>query len=287
MESRTFRTDELVGLGVAVLLHIAIVAILLTQPEPEPVTVPERVTVSLATDVGLADTAPEPVPESRAPAAPVLADTPGALDTPPEVLPAPVPEIVPEAAPPPPRQRRTEAAPARRQPQARPNRPRQPQTRRAPPRQPARRAAPERTSPQPAARRGGGSRIGADFLPGAGESTTSQETRAPARTFGAREAAGLRSAITRQLRPHWRSPQGVDADKIVTILTWRMNADGSLAGTPTVVSQSGINDANRAQAEVHAERAIRAVQLAAPFNLPEDFYDNWKYIRDWRFDRRL
>ncbi len=82
MESRTFRTDELVGLGVAVLLHIAIVAILLTQPEPEPVTVPERVTVSLATDVGLADTAPEPVPESRAPAAPVLADTPGALDTP-------------------------------------------------------------------------------------------------------------------------------------------------------------------------------------------------------------
>jgi hypothetical protein len=66
-----------------------------------------------------------------------------------------------------------------------------------------------------------------------------------------------------------------------------MNADGSLAGRPKVVRQSGINDANRAQAGIHAERAIRAVQLAAPFKLPPEFYDKWKYIRDWRFDRRL
>ena len=79
----------------------------------------------------------------------------------------------------------------------------------------------------------------------------------------------------------------VDAERLVTVLTWELNPDGSLKGRPQVVSQSGINESNRPQASLHAERAIRAVQLAAPFDLPEEFYDRWKRIRDWRFDRRL
>ena len=79
----------------------------------------------------------------------------------------------------------------------------------------------------------------------------------------------------------------VDAEKLVTVLRWELNPDGSLKGRPEVVSQSGITDSNRPQAALHAERAIRAVQLAAPFDLPEEFYDRWKRIREWRFDRRL
>ena len=54
-----------------------------------------------------------------------------------------------------------------------------------------------------------------------------------------------------------------------------LNQDGTLRGTPRLVSQTGITDTNRPQASVHAERAIRAVRLAAPFNLPTQFYSDW------------
>ena len=38
--------------------------------------------------------------------------------------------------------------------------------------------------------------------------------------------------------------------------------------------------------DTRTEQAIRAVRLAAPFNLPEEFYDKWKTVNS-RFDRRL
>ncbi|OYW44739.1 MAG: hypothetical protein B7Z33_09995 [Sphingomonadales bacterium 12-68-11] len=74
---------------------------------------------------------------------------------------------------------------------------------------------------------------------------------------------------------------------MVTVLRWELNADGTLNGRPVVVSQSGINDSNRPQAQLHAERAIRAVQLAAPFRLPEQYYDRWRRIGSFRFDRSI
>ena len=104
--------------------------------------------------------------------------------------------------------------------------------------------------------------------------------------FGATEQAALSSAITRQLRPRWSAPSGVDVELLVTVIAWELNEDGTLKGTPRVVSQTGINDSNRPQASVHAERAIRAVQLAAPFNLPPQFYSRWRRLQ-WTFDRRL
>ena len=90
----------------------------------------------------------------------------------------------------------------------------------------------------------------------------------------------------RQLKPHWSAPQGVDAEKLVTQVRFSLGRNGALVGEPQVVSQSGQTPANAAQVRLHAERAIRAVQLAAPFNLPEEFYDKWKRAT-WRFDRRL
>jgi hypothetical protein len=54
-----------------------------------------------------------------------------------------------------------------------------------------------------------------------------------------------------------------------------------------VVRQEGITDSNRPQAGRHAEQAIRAVQLAAPFDLPDEFYDAWKRVASFRFDRKL
>src|SRR5690606_37548689 len=99
---------------------------------------------------------------------------------------------------------------------------------------------------------------------GSGSSSTTEETRIPESRIGASARASIVQAIIRQIKPHWSAPQGVDADKLVSILSFRLNEDGSLSGAPRVVDQSGITPANRPQAALHAERAVRAVQLAAP-----------------------
>jgi hypothetical protein len=145
-----------------------------------------------------------------------------------------------------------------------------------------------RLNPVPPARPAGASRIGSDFLKGAGGAAASGTSRnPPAAAIGPAVRSALAGAISRQLKPKWTAPQGIDAERLVTILSWNLNQDGTLAGTPRVVRQDGITDANRAQAPRHAEQAIRAVQLAAPFNLPAEFFDAWKRVADFRFDRKL
>lgn len=272
MQTARIRTEELVGLGAAVVLHAALLAVLLTKPQPAPPPpLPDRIAVSLAEDVGLEAASPTPVAESRMATAPQLSDLPA----PPVTEPAPAARSAPVETP----SRQVERAPQRTERPAREKPKEDRRERRRPDREQAQRSTPKEKA--------GGGRISENFLDGAGSSSNTNETRPPAATFGAREQAALTSAINRQLRPHWRAPQGVDVDKLVTVLRFRLNKDGSLSGRPQLVRQTGVNDANRAQAEVHAERAIRAVQLAAPFNLPEEFYDKWKYISEWRFDRRL
>jgi outer membrane biosynthesis protein TonB len=264
-----FRNEEKVGLLVAVVLHGALVAVLLMQAVRSDVSVfPERMTVSLATEVGLEAASPDPVAESRAAIAPTLADDP-----------APAPEPAPaerveraQPTPPKPAARTASAQPAPTRERSRPDR------------TPAPKPAP---APAKAAEKGGGSRIGDDFLEGKGSSTTTDETRAPAAKFGSAERAALASAITRQLRPHWTAPSGVDAEKLVSTVSWDLNPDGTLRGRPRCKTDpASITSSNQPQAGLHCERAIRAVQLAAPFNLPEQFYDRWKAL-EWQFDRRL
>ncbi|HEY6817332.1 MAG TPA: energy transducer TonB, partial [Croceibacterium sp.] len=191
--------------------------------------------------------------------------------------PEPVPTVAPreEARPVP---RPTRAAVPRPTPTPTPSATKRPTTRSTPAPAPA---------PRPTQTRAAGSRIGADFLEGTGASERTDSRGTPAATFGAAEAASLIQAISRKIKPHWNAPQGVDAEKLVTVLSFELNADGTLKGTPRVVSQAGINDSNRPQAQLHAERAIRAVQLAAPFDLPDEFYDKWKRVSQLRFDRRL
>jgi hypothetical protein len=99
--------------------------------------------------------------------------------------------------------------------------------------------------------------------------------------------SALSGAIARQLKPHWVAPEGVDADKLVTVLAWDLNPDGTLADAPHVVRQEGITDSNRPQARRHAEQAIRAVELGAPFQLPAQYYAIWKHVRAFEFNRTL
>ena len=234
--------EERLGLGVAVAAHVALFAALLWHANREPAQVPpaDRMSVSLAEDVSLESTAPDPSDASQAAVAPTLAPLPE---------PAPAPEPIVDRRP-------TRAGRRGRRPQ-----------------------------PRETSRDAGGSRLGDDFLRGVSDGERSV-AGTPAATFGASEAASLRQAIARQLKPHWAAPQGPDVEKLVTVVRFRLNRDGSLAGTPSVVSQTGVTPTNETQKGRHAEQAVRAVRLAAPFDLPEEFYDQWKTITT-NFDRRL
>lgn len=273
VQRQAFQSEDGIGLAAAIILHAALVAaiaaqVLFTAKLPP---IPERMTVSLATEVSLESTAPEIVADSRASIAPELSDEPA------PVLEEPSQEIPPEAAPPPlpPASSATNPrtpAPSRTAPSARPS--------------PSPSPSPTR-APTPPRERPGGSRIGDNFLGGAGNSTTTDETRVPASQIGRRERASIIQALSRQLKPHWDAPSGLDAEQLVTVLAFRLNEDGSLNGRPRVVSQSGETDSNRPQKALHAERAIRAVQRAAPFDLPDEYYNGWKTISGARFDRNL
>lgn len=267
MASVTLSREERVGLGIAVALHVALVAVLLFQPRAaDPPEIPERMTVSFAEDVGPVAEAPDPVAESRAAIAPTLSEEPAPA---PAVEPRRPVEVERPAPPERPRPRATTAPRHEAEPRREPT--------------PRRTSQPERRETE----RSGGSRIGSDFLAGSGSSSTTEETRIPASRIGASARASIVQAIIRQIKPHWSAPQGVDADKLVSILSFRLNEDGSLSGAPRVVDQSGITPANRPQAALHAERAVRAVQLAAPFDLPPEYYNAWKSIDGARFDRNL
>lgn len=270
----SFAREERLGLGTAVAAHLALFAFLALYEAGPPARLPtpERMDVSLASEVSLTSTSPNPAEAAQAAIAPELAPEPV------EQTVEPVEQVEVVRQPPKPMPTRPVVQPS----------PRPAPAAKATPKPPQRPQPAAQTPARPTpAKRAGGSRIGSDFLAGTSAGERTESRGAPVAAFGPAEQASLQQAINRQLKPHWNAPQGVDAEKLVTVLRWELNDDGTLKGRPEVVSQSGINDSNRAQASLHAERAIRAVQLAAPFELPPQFYDKWKRIREWRFDRRL
>ncbi|MBS0477287.1 MAG: hypothetical protein JSR28_19335 [Proteobacteria bacterium] len=262
------RRDERIGLAVAVAAHVALVAWLVLSPSaPAPLPMPERMTVTLSDDVGLTSTAPQPAVQPAPDEAPVQGET--------APQPQPQPIVAPQPQPAPPRP--APAPVARVAPAPHP----------APPRPAPAKPAPAKAMPAPA-RQTGGSRIGSDFLKGvSGAQGATHTASPPAAAIGPAVRSALAGAISRQLKPKWSAPQGADADLLVTYLTWDLAADGSLSGSPRVIRQEGITDANRAQASRHAEQAVRAVRLAAPFQLPSEYYAAWRHVAEFRFDRRL
>lgn len=268
MATAILRKEEGFGLVLALAAHAGLVAWLVLRPlTPEPLPLPETMTVTLSDDVGLTSTSPDPTAQPSPDTAPRLGEVP----PPPE----PVARIEPEPV------RKVEPLPV---PKVAPK-----QVTRVPPRPaPSQRAAPQTPPRVTQPGRTGGSRLGDDFLKGVPNApATGSSALVPASQIGANVKASLASAISRELKPRWVAPQGVEAEKLVTILSWDLNADGSLAGSPRIVWQEGITDANRAQAQRHAEQAIRAVRLAAPFDLPPQYYNAWKRVTAFRFDRRL
>lgn len=278
---------EKAALGVAALGHVALFGLLsvgfLATPNPNDLK-SKPIEVSLTDEIALESGSPTPnadpkqieapeegplelasTPPPPAPPTPRVETTP-----PPRVEPAPAPRPAERAKPQPPRPRARE--------EARPTPPRRTRLDSS---------IVENLRSQTKAGRPRASRLSRDMVEGATDNPSrGRDTTPPGSTASPAVKSALAAEIVRQLKPHWRAPTGADADQLVTIVSARLNRDGSLAGTPQVVSQTGVTASNRAQADLHKERAVRAVQLAAPFNLPEEFYDEWKLLRP-RFDRRL
>ena len=322
MAIAALKSEERAGLVMAVVLHVAIIAMLLLQPKARPqLKMPERVTVSLVDDVGLQSTSPTAAQQSQAAVAPTLSEeigppeesvepTPQEKPAPPPPAPVPTPPkpVPPKPTPPKPAPAKpvpkkpvAKPAPPKPTPKPAPAKPAKPAPAKPSPAKPSTAkpatgssSKPSTTKPgaakpatKPAQKPGGGSKLGDDFLKGANFGDSKANAAVPASQIGAKAQASLVQAISRQIKPHWSSPQGVDAELLVTVLAFNLNSDGTLAGAPRVVSQTGITDANRAQAARHKELAIRAVQLAAPFDLPPEYYNAWKRVSAFRFDRKL
>lgn len=290
--------QEGAGLVIAAAAHAALLVVLSLSPPGKTVKPPpERMEVTFSDEIADQSTSPDPMAQAAPDVAPQLGE------------PQPEPETVIEPAPPqpaPPRPTPPKPVPPRPAPRptpaAKPALPRPAPQKPAPPKPAPAKPSPAKAAPAKAApakpadtsprRRpdapSGGSRIGTDFLKGIPGATKPGTARTPpAAVAGPEVKASLASAIARQIKAHWTGPQGVDVDKLVTVLAWELNEDGSLSGRPRLVSQTGVTPSNEAQAKRHVELAIRAVQLAAPFELPKEYYGNWKRISAFRFDKRL
>lgn len=241
--------------------------------EPPPLPKPKVIEVSIAEEIGpettslnedsLASVAPElgsPAPPevSEPLPVPVPAPTPRAL---PQPAPRPTPRPVPRPSPP---------AVAKATPKPAPK----PATR------PAQRQAAATPSQRPA-QRPGGTRLGNNFLDGVGTKASGPAGAKPA-TGGPTAAEARRSidvSIKNKVAPYWQRnvPSGVDVNKLRVTLRFRLNRDGSLAGSPSVVGAlEGKTASNEPQQALFIERAKKALQQAAPFKLPADYYDQWK-----------
>ncbi|MFM5932171.1 MAG: hypothetical protein ACKOPQ_14805 [Novosphingobium sp.] len=323
MAATRIRPEDLAGIGLAVVAHIALLVWLVLRREPPPPPPPRTVTVTLEAPVSAEAGSPSRE-EAAAAAAPLLSEDPAplaaaepAVPEPPRAAPQPQP-LAPKPAPPKPTPPKPEAARPVPQP-VRPAPPRPQPKAPAPASQPAPRAqprpvapvpkaaAPARTAPARTSRIGdnflpalpkgaptgqrrppGASRIGDNFLPGASTGSGKAATP-PGPAITPELRMSFAQAVLRQVRPNWqgRVPQGLEVEKLVSVISVELNRDGSIAGEPVLVRQEGINDANRSQARRHGEEAIRAVKLSAPFRLPPEAYEGWKKLPPLRFRKGI
>lgn len=290
---------EKIGLGVAAAGHLVLFGLLsigfLATPNPLKLK-QQTVEVSLVKDVGLEAAAPQattPPAQSVAPdkGAPEDAAPPAPAPPAPEPKPVPVPQPAPapERKPAVPAPRPAPAPTAEPKPKPKPK-PAPPAAehaaaRPAPPQRHASEAAASKTPPARARGTGSdaqaktarprGSRLGPDFLKGlTTEPSRSTSQTPPAAKIDAHALASIKQAIERQIQPcaDRQVDPGPGANAIVTIFNLRLNADGTLAATPTVVRQTGITDENQRYARRVIDLGIAAFKGCSPLRLPPEYY---------------
>ncbi len=321
MAGSSLTREEGWGLAISIAGHAALLAVLLLRPASDNVVIPpERVEVTISEDLGLKSSSPSPKAEAAPDEAPEIGEAAPAPEPQPMPLPPPpAPRVIEPPTPPAPR---PVVKPAPKKPEPRKIEARKPEARKPPVREPVKPqpAPPRPASPKPSAidriarastttskpsakpsssaaapnraatppKKPGGSRFADAFRQGTPGATSPSGSGAPAATIGPQQISALNAAIGRQLKPHWRgkAPEGAEAELLATKVRFRLNRDGTLAGEPQVVATTGQTDANQPQVARHQEQAVRAVKLAAPFDLPEALYDGWKVVTT-NFDRKL
>lgn len=244
-ETLTSRPDQNLrtAIGVAVALHIALLALLSVQwTRGERRFDNPPMEVDLIADTGPTSTAPE---ISETPPAAKLGEE-EALSREAQTAPlepAPVPKPTPKAP-------AAKAPPSKAQPT---------------------KAPPTRRPNTPTGR-----------LDGIAEGLGKEATNAPGRGVpAAQTAAEVRKSIDVSIKgavaSRWNGCRvsGLDVDALKTTVKFRLTQSGGLEAVTSVVT-TGQNDSNQFQVARHQECAKRAIELAAPFDLPAENYDFWR-----------
>ncbi len=275
--------SDAAGLAIAVVVHGAIFALLsasfLLNPKPVK-SLEDPVEVSLVDEVGLVATAPQsrvPPAESRAPDAGPPEDA--APPQPQAAAPAPVPPPPqPDPVPPPKPAEKAKPQLKRPTPESPQKAAKAPPKREATPVTPAKptRTASTGTDPASTKPRPRGSRLGDDFLKGLSDRpSTSRSVTPRAAVIDAKALASIQDAISRQIQPcaDRQVNPGPGANEIVTVLNLRLNPDGTLAATPTMVRQSGTDGEAGRYARRVIDLGVAAFKGCSPLRLPPEFYE--------------
>ena len=256
MATRALSREESLGLALAVLGHGALVAwLVLYRPALALPPPPARMEVTISDETGPISTSPEPQAAPAPDKGPVIGEAP------PPPVPEPLPVVKPEPAP----LRPAPATKARAKPAPSPPK--------APPRQTA---------------KPGASAFDRNFGAGIPNAPAAGKAKNPPAAITGAVRNSLAGEVARQLKRRWQGPNGLDVEKLVTTVEWDLNPDGSLSGAPRVISQTGVTDANRAQAGRHKEQALKAIRQAAPFDLSPQYYSAWHHLRftfDWKINQ--
>lgn len=262
-EIRAVRGKEGRGFAIAVAAHVLIIGLLSVQW-----TAGDRRFDNPPMEVDLvAETAPTST-------APVITDTPPAprlgeedevdIAAPEPVPTPPVPEPVVRPTP----------APAPKQVQRpKPTPPKKPPATKETPSKEIQKKAPTKKAPPRRAGQSSGDldRIGRELT------KSTQNKGAPATATSAEVRRSIDVSIKAKVGPRWNGCRisGVDVDQLKTVVKFKLTQSGALAGF-TSVTTTGENDSNKFQVQRHQECAKRAVELAAPFDLPEENYSFWQ-----------
>lgn len=259
---------EQAGLGISVLGHVAIFAMLslglfaATRPLPPPT---QPIDVQIVDRVGLTDTSP--APPIIAPAQSIAPEIGQSDQAAPEPEPTPAPRV-PAPVP------REAVAPQKPPQKAVANPPAKP--------------APSKPTAKPSVAPIRGSKLGDDFRKGLTAAPSNSTSQAPrATSVGPAQQAALGRLIREQLKPHWKAPTGPDAEQLRTELRVQLANDGRVTSVE-VLRTTGRTDSNQSQVKPHQEAAMKAVRLASPFlGLPDELYSAWSVLETVGFDRRL
>ena len=263
-EQRASRGMERNGVAIAVALHVLVIGLLSVQW-----TAGDRrfdnppMEVDLIAETAATSTAPEisELPPAARLGEEYATDIPAPEPVPTPPLPEPV--AAPTPAPSPRQVTRPKPAPPKKQ-------------------QPAQKAQPKpspKATPKPKDRptRPTGRLDGIAEGLSRAQPKQSSSNGAPAAATAAEVKRSIDVSIKSAVKPRWDSCRvsGIDVDQLKTVVKFRLTRSGALAGF-TSVTTTGENDSNTFQIKRHQECAKRAVELAAPFDLPAENYDFWQ-----------